>query len=133
MSKQSQSLFISAVSIPVLVVVALVIPGSFLTGVLVMTGVVLTLFLPGFFLTFILFPEATKLKELGVDVLANKLAIDAIEKIIFSFFLSIALVALCLSIIRQFGAVFSPEIIVGVIIGLNFLTMLGALITKKMK
>ncbi|MEK7512363.1 MAG: DUF1616 domain-containing protein [Patescibacteria group bacterium] len=126
--KQNKKLFAIIFSLIIFIVLAFIIPGSFLTGVSVIIGTLLTLFLPGLFLIMILFPRVEKIHDLGKETAMTGRSIDGVERIVLSLFFSITLVALCLSIMRQLGVVFSPSIVVSVIVGMNALTLIGAII-----
>lgn len=130
---QNKSLLAIIFLLLIFIVFTIIIPGSFLTGVTVIIGVSLTLFLPGLFLTMILFPRVEKINDLGKEAITNERCIDGVERIVLSLFLSITLGVLCLSVLRQLGVVFSPSLIVGVIVGLNILTLIGAIIRLKKK
>lgn len=102
--KTNKSLFLVAVSILALIILSAIIPAPFWRSFLIIIGGFFSLFVPGFFLTLAIFPETEKLKDLGKNELLGKSKLDWLERIILSIFLSIAVVALFLTVIKQLGA-----------------------------
>ena len=131
--QQNRVVLFTAMALLGLIVLALVFSQPIWTVAKVVAGIVLSLFLPGFFLTLTLFPEATTWDDLGREGGSNGMFIDPVEKIVFSLFFSMAMVAISFTVLRQVGVIFSPAVVFVVVLSLNIITMVTAWLRRKKK